>query len=261
MTYYYEYCKTKTNRIGRMLTAEELVGKTGFSSIYGFDERTSAFFREAGTTRGAKHFLVYADSLFMDFDDAVAECERVVNCILEEGLKVKVYSSGGRGQHVQVFHQPLFDKRVPYSHRAWVESKGFSVDFCLYSHGHILRLPNTRHEKTGGYKELILDEEGERFELPLIEKPIRCYNQRSSGDFDLVDFSSMLNWFCSNLPANGARNHRLFALAAGLLASGISSTATVELVERINECLPEPLEDEELGLLLESAISTVGGVD
>lgn len=258
MTYYFEHCRTRSNRTGRMLTAEELVGKTGFRSIYGFDEKTTAFFREAGSTKGAKHFPVYADTLFMDFDDAAEECERVVNALLEEGLKVKVYTTGGRGQHVEVYHTPVFDKRVPYSHRCWVESRGFRVDFCLYSHGHILRLNKTRHEKTGGYKELIFEQEGDTFELELIERPVRDFAQRGSGDFDIIDFANMLHWFSSNLPTNGNRNHRMFSLAAGLLASGVSGVAAVELVEKFNLCMEEPLEDEELGLLLESAVSTIG---
>lgn len=258
MTYYFEHAQTKSNRRAKMLTIDELETKTGYRSIYGFDEKTTAFFREAGSTKGAKHFPVYADTLFMDFDNAAEECERVVNALLEEGLKVKVYTTGGRGQHVEVYHTPVFDKRVPYSHRCWVESRGFRVDFCLYSHGHILRLNKTRHEKTGGYKELIFEQEGATFELPLIEKPIKTFNQRAAGDFDLTDFSSMLYWFSNNLPTNGNRNHRMFSLAAGLLASGISGTATVELVEKFNLCMDEPLEDEELGLLLESAVSTIG---
>ena len=259
MTYFYEYCRTLSNRTGNMITKEDLQGKTGFASIYGFDAQTSAFFREAGSIKGSKHFPVFADTLWMDFDNAEEECERVVNQLVSEGISCVVYTSGGRGQHVGVPHQPIFDRRLPYSQRVWVEGKKFKVDFCLYSHGHIFRLPNTRHAKTGNYKEIIFQYEGQPIELELIERPAKCYSGADSDEFLLTDFVDMLSWFSKNLPTNGNRNHRMFALAAGLLASGISPLATVELVSKFNEALSEPLEEEELTLLLESAVSTIGG--
>ena len=256
--FYYEHARTLVNRVGRMLTKSELSSATGFRSIYGFDTQATLFFREASTTKGAKHFKVFADELFMDFDDNPAECERVVNALLADGLGVEVWDTGGRGQHVVVRHQPLYSRHLPYSQKIWVKNKGFNVDFCLYSHGHIIRLPNTRHSKTGGYKTLVFSQEGTILDLPLIEAPVRAL-VGETGEFDPLEIVSLLSRFASRPPVNGERNHRFFALAVGLIAYGLEVATMEDLVRKFNDTIDEPLEEEELVLLLESAVTTLGG--
>jgi hypothetical protein len=242
-----------------MVPEEDLPSKRGFTSVYGFDAKTAGFFKDAGTTKGAKHFPVYSERLWMDFDNADAECEVVVNTAIERGLRVEVYDTGNRGYHVCLFHQPVFDKRLPYSQKAWIKDQKFNVDFCLYQAGHLLRLNGTRHEKTGRIKSLTFSQPGDIFELPLLDEPVRERRiSDTNGDFSISDFSNMLVWFTRNPPKNGERNHKCFSLAAGLLAAGVSVGAMTELVTLMNIELPDPIDDEELSRTLSSAVSTIG---
>lgn len=251
---FYEYCMTLANRTGKMLEKDQFDGKTGFRSVYGFEEATANFFRTAGTTKGAKHFAVYADELYIDIDNDDAAAERLASILQQMRLAFQIWISGSKGWHFHLKHQPVFGHNVPYSHKMWVKSLGIECDWSIYKAGGIFRLPHTRHAKTMKYKTLSFTAEGHDIVLPLVDLPPSARTYRDATDeFVLEDFIDLLSWVTRKKPKAGCRNQRLYALATGLLQCGLKPETCEDLVLNINESLDEPLEEEEVMLLLTSA--------
>jgi len=74
---------------------------------------------------------------------------------------VLIYFSGAKGLHVAVelVHNPPPSVGFPAVAKAFAENiaraAGVAIDLAIYDRNHIIRLPNTRHPKTGLYKRRI----------------------------------------------------------------------------------------------------------
>jgi hypothetical protein len=260
MIYYYEFCKTVSNRVACLIPKEELDGKTGFRSVYGYDDGTADYFREIGSVRGASNFHVFSNELIMDIDDNDTEAERIAKVLSDMEYAYEVWHTGNRGYHIRLEHAPIFDRRLPYSQREWVVGNKFNTDLCLYTQNHLIRLPRTRHAKTGKYKTLEHKSEGRMIEFPLIDKPIYAGSGASGeGEFDLNELAMIFNRMALNMPGKGERNHKLFALGMGILSCGLSEATVEDIVTRYNDSLPEPLDDQEITAVIQSACRTVRG--
>ena len=97
-----------------------------------------------------------------DLVEALADARRLVKAIAErypetEG-DVPVYFSGGKGFHVlvELAHNP--PPAVGFQHvcrtlaEALAARAGVKIDTAIYDVNHIVRLPNTRHPRTGLFK-------------------------------------------------------------------------------------------------------------
>ncbi len=100
-----------------------------------------------------------------DLVDALADARRIVTAIHErypelEG-KVPIFFSGGKGFHVllELAHTP--PPAVGFHHvarklaEALATRAGAKIDTAIYDANHIIRLPNTRHPRTGLFKRRI----------------------------------------------------------------------------------------------------------
>lgn len=258
--YLYELAYTTSNRVCRMVTRETLDTKTGFRSIYGFAKEACDYFRNIGSVRGAKHFSVFGDELFIDIDNNDEEAGRISDVLTEMGLGFSVYNSGGKGYHIVLKHQPIFDRNLPYSQKEWVRKQGFKSDMCLYTQNHLIRLPRTRHAKTGRYKELEHKVEGALIDLQLVQEPAKVYaNGSSDFEFSLEEFAGIISRIASEPPRPGERNNKMFSLCAGILSCGLKFSTVKDIVENLNSSFPDPLEDSELVTIFESAKQMIGG--
>ncbi len=100
-----------------------------------------------------------------DLVQALADARRLVGFIgqrypeLEDA--VPIYFSGGKGFHVlvELVHEPPSAVGFPRAARTFAESlaarAGVKIDTAIYDVNHIVRLPNTRHGRTGLFKRRI----------------------------------------------------------------------------------------------------------
>ena len=264
----YEVAHTKMNRVCRFLPKTELPQHTGYRSVYGFDDLAISYFEEVGSTRGCKNIVtaVYADEMLLDFDegvggyDAKAEAEKLWHWLVGHEYSFQVWDSGGRSIHFHIPHEPVWSKHLPYSHKCFMDRLGVKSDESIFQTGRLFRLPGTLHEKTLRKKTLLESAEGKLLVVPIIEEPPR---QRLQACFDgegVLHLATRLSMVANRPFQNGERNRKFFCLAMDVLSGGFSSDFCRELCEKVNdELLEEPLDEQELNMVIDSAIQSAGG--
>ena len=99
-----------------------------------------------------------------DLSAALADARRLVTFLRDrypEADDVPVYFSGGKGFHVlvELAHHPPPAVTFPAVARTFAENiaraAGVEIDRGVYDRNHIIRMPNTRHPKTGLFKRRI----------------------------------------------------------------------------------------------------------
>lgn len=137
----------------------------GFRSIVAYDDVVATEIRAQGRTANLRGQVVYADTLFMDFDGHDPHAFRA--WLLASGLAWEEYNSGNRSVH---FHIPLVPVAAPWvteAMRVWVKAAAPTADCSFYHPGGQYRLPGTYHTKRPGQrKELVAAGEGKALVLP-----------------------------------------------------------------------------------------------
>jgi hypothetical protein len=97
-----------------------------------------------------------------DVDQALADARRLVTAVVDRYPEleedVPVFYSGNKGFHVllPLSHRPPPSPEFPRHARAFAEmhaaDAGVTIDTGIYDVNRIVRLPNTRHPKTGRFK-------------------------------------------------------------------------------------------------------------
>ena len=100
-----------------------------------------------------------------DLDVALADVRRLVKAIHERHPEIEgtlpIYFSGSKGFHVlvELAHSPeptlRFNRVVRVLAEALAVRAGARIDTAIYNANHIIRLPNTRHSRTGLFKRRI----------------------------------------------------------------------------------------------------------
>lgn len=103
-----------------------------------------------------------------DLADSLADARRLVTSLYQRYPEtvgdVPVYFSGGKGFHVlvELAHNPRPSVGFQRTARAFAEllaaRAGVRIDTSVYDIAHIIRLPNTRHPRTGLFKRFIASE-------------------------------------------------------------------------------------------------------
>jgi hypothetical protein len=215
----------------------------GYASIYQFDEDAALDIKSTGMSRGFDRFDVYAESLTIDIDEGDVGLKAAEGRLSEYGYEV--WSSGGKGYHIVINHEPVFDKRLPYSHKRVVEELGIICDTSLYQPGRILSLPGRVHPKTKKKKEYIRSHEGKLLEFKLEEKP------KINFDFDGVDEDAStvfmrLADLTKYSPYKGQRHMTLWTLSRTMSKSGISYEDAIVMLQMINRMWKEPKDPAEV---------------
>ena len=122
----------------------------------------------------------------VDLAAALADARRLVMYLRQryDTDDVPVYFSGGRGFHVlvELAHNPPPAVTFPAVAKAFAEgiarAAGVAIDLAVYDRNHIIRLPNTRHPKTGLFKRRIDADDLLRLDI----EGIRRHAAHTSGD-------------------------------------------------------------------------------
>jgi hypothetical protein len=187
--------------------------------------------------------VVAADRVTLDIDNPDD-----INTVLEklDSLKLgyEVWDSG-RGYHVVIPHEMISDARLPYSHRCWVEQLGLPVDYSLYQHSRILRLPGAVNAKTGRRKQFVERVDGVKPTIELRSPPVFAFQP----DGGLKTIATVLNHFqrlALSEPLPGNRHTQIWSAARSACDAGLSSSATLEILTEVNNSWQHPKELNEV---------------
>lgn len=161
---YVRFCKSLNDK-GVLVQADELSdlidpNKDSYASTYYYNQKQYDQFKETGTIRGIKD--VVTDRIWFDFDSekdvslAQKDALTVIERLQKYGIKsnnIEVYFSGNRGFEVTVrFNRMLTPEQVQSLAINKFGKDLSTLDISLYDNSQILRLPFTRHQKSGLFK-------------------------------------------------------------------------------------------------------------
>ena len=139
-----------------------------YLSHYQFGPEMESHYKRNGGSVAGFNGPCRADWLLWDIDRAdlaaaLADARRLVMFLRQryDTDDVPVYFSGGKGFHVlvELAHNPPPSVTFPAVARTFAENiaraAGVAIDPAIYDRNHIIRLPNTRHPKTGLFKRRI----------------------------------------------------------------------------------------------------------
>ncbi len=130
-----------------------------YQSLYYYNQDQYETSQKTGSVKGIKD--VVTNKLLFDIDskdleNAKAETISVVSYLLGKNIapaQIEVYFSGNKGFHVLMtldsFFTPKEMKQVIINIQ---KERSFNTDPSVYDHSQILRVPGTRHQKSGLYK-------------------------------------------------------------------------------------------------------------
>jgi len=246
-TVYFEYCRTIADRIANMKPAEffDTLKDGGFRSVYGFSEETAHHIVMTSESRGFKRFEVYADTLFMDFDNQKEAAEKTIKTLRKLGVKFDVYTSGGRSVHLHIPHKPMWSKHLPHTHNVVASKISDKFDPTLYRHNSIFRLDCSVHSKSGNVKKLIRSFDGRLLTFSIVEKEEFDSSVISDGN---IPFDYLLNRMLTNMTivSEGNRHNTLFSLGLDLIDYGFSDETCLELLQAINSNFQDPKPESEV---------------
>lgn len=245
----YEYASQVQFRNGTFVPLTKIYNKTGFRSVYAY---LAQDVQGKTDSKGLSQYKPYSNTLPIDCDNEdVFIC--VLNAVREKKLMYRAWRSGGRGGHVELFHDWLGHYNLPKWHKKIATSIHLDVDVSLYRASSLYRLPNTVH-KNGNIKvifeealtgdKLVLPTEIELEELgayPKIELEIPNNSEyRSNAGFVFLRYSSL---FGSHVPC-GRRFWTLWSLGVNFIFAGYSWDTVQELLDKLNGSWSEPKDTE-----------------
>lgn len=135
-----------------------------YYSLFEYSQEGQDYYKNNGNSIAGYHGNVQSDKLFFDFDDkenpenAKKDAEKLLQMFDSQGINVsqsvKVYFSGCKGFHVVLHTNRVFNptqmKEVATITKEVLELE--TIDTVIYNTTRLIRLPNTKHEKTGLYK-------------------------------------------------------------------------------------------------------------
>lgn len=263
-TWYREWASSVKARKGRMLTLKALdtilkYHDPGYASVYMFKEEDAKLLSDAESSKGMKRFEVAADRITLDIDKGIDGLATVGRKLEKAGIAFDVWESGGKGYHIEIKHQFVSDKRVPYSQRAAVEallgSDVEQIDLTLYQHGRLLSLPGRVHPVTKKKKILLFKAQGRSIELTLVDEPVK-----EIANFSMTNDNSLLSAalfrvadLANTEPGKGQRHVSLWGAAKNLAEAGLDFDTTSGLISKVNESWEHPKPDTEVLQAVKSA--------
>ena len=222
----------------------------GFATVYKFTYDDAMQIRTNGSIRGFSSSVVTASAVTLDIDDP-KDIDQVTTKLDSLGLGYHVWDSG-RGFHVSIPHEVISDALLPYSHRCWVEQLDLPVDYSLYQHARILRLPGQVNPKTGRPKQFVRKVAGMGPTIPIIQKP--AFNFKPNGG--VTSITSVLNQLqrlaaCEPLPGN--RHTQLWSASRAAADAGLSFTTVLEILQEVGASWRNPKTPEEIELAVTQA--------
>lgn len=157
-----------------------------YVSLYRYEDRHYEQFKKTNSVAGIKD--VTTPKLLFDFDDAqniegakkdaIEVCARLVKNGIPED-KLRIYFSGNKGFHVEVFTNESLSRQEFYNIVANLAGDLKSFDHRINDEARIIRAPFTKHPKTGLHK------------IPLTLEDLTTWNMEdiSSNAIDVGDYN------------------------------------------------------------------------
>jgi len=114
MKYEHRAAKGRCGSAPKLKTKDSFSDLSGFISIFGFNDEVCDYIEGIRAMHGIGKFPLYADVLYLDFDDNPEGEQRTITKLKELGLSFKVYFTGNRGHHSHSPIEPM--ERVGLSH-------------------------------------------------------------------------------------------------------------------------------------------------
>lgn len=252
--WYKEWASQPSNRKGRMLPLSSFqnilkLRDTGYESVYYFSESDALKIKQNENSKGMNRLSVGSDRLMIDIDKGEDGLQAVGKILEDKGYGFKLYSSGSKGYHIELSHIPLYDKRLPYSHKHFLKSllgKAFEyVDPTLYQHGRLISLVGRIHPITRRKKVLIKEFPGKQVEIPIVDEPE--IESTFKAQIEPLSHALLKAFDASSIEPNiGQRHMVLWRVGKSLSEAGLSSDTTQEILEGINESWDNPKESKDV---------------
>jgi hypothetical protein len=231
----------------------------GFASVYAFSEQDALLVRERGHSRGLSEFSVWADRVAIDIDQGDEGLLPVLSILDAKGLGYEVWSSGGKGYHVFIPHEPIYSPHLPYSHLSFLRSIGVSCDETIYQHSRVLRLPGTVHLKTGKRKQFYMRKDGMQPTIPIVERPKFDFKPglgTKSFQSALMGAMSLI----TNPPptGQGKRHTLLWGVAKDFAEAGTPYLTALGVLLEVNRSWQKPKPVEKVELAVSQAYRQMG---
>lgn len=257
----YEY-RRNTKRSGPVMLKdyEDIQGRSGYISCYGFPKETSELIEEQKATYGLAELPLYSDLLYIDVDDDNATAWNIQAEIQRLGLTYSMFASGSPDSYH--FHLPTVPQTMvglPSLHLLWMKQtfgKDANVDFSIYKTSGIIKIAGAPHKKhPGAIKEFLRENTMDTLDLtdfsvkyePMLIKE-RDSSLTEDSKADILDM--WLNQACEE----GGRNIALYKRCVMAADLGLDKYAIEDLMRRWNNiwCYP-PISEREMLSTINSA--------
>ena len=133
----------------KLLSRAEADMKSGFRSIFGLGPDAVKQIELQGNGTNLGQFPLFCDNLILDFDNNEAAENRAEKKFVDRGFAYTKYFTGNRGHHFHIKIKPLYKVGLAPMFRAFTETHFPGVDSGVYKPLGMIRIPGTRHSKTG----------------------------------------------------------------------------------------------------------------
>lgn len=248
-----------TNILGRppnFYRSSELLSKQcAFASVYAVTVETAYAIETISQTAQGFKGVVWSQRLWVDFDNE--EAGKAAQIKLKElGYDYVVYHTGGRGIHIGILRDTQPCHTLPQQDKAWVSTNLAGADLSLYWHLHLIRLPGTKHERTGIPKTLIVSQRGRSLQLPILSQEERSEMGRIT---EQMKQGSIFTSFevVSNLAPTGDRK-QLVRLAAALKEhTEASLQEALWVIKEVNRGFNPPRDEKEVERIVRWAYNEI----
>jgi hypothetical protein len=195
----------------------------------------------------------------MDFDNGDATIWTDLSKIMDLGAPFRIYTSGGKGYHVEIHTEFMKGTHVPYSHKCFVESLGLKVDFSLYRHDRLLSNPGRVHPKTGLKKAVIFDMlVGTPLKIPEVI-PVKKAPVLENNDAHMLRQGiTRLNSALTTEPSIGDRHMLLWGISKDLRLAGLDFETVLNIMMEVNSAWTHSKEPAEVELAVSQAFDCFG---
>lgn len=157
---YYAEIRQHLSRVGppKFIPVKDLDQFTGHRGLYLYTQEQAAEITKRRSVKGLSELSVYADELFVEFDDNKEMSLYFYRYLRKQDAIFSIWDSGNRSQHFHIKIEPMEGAETPWSHKKWVEQNAPGADTALYHHAGSIRLPGTYHAKNpGSFKHILFN--------------------------------------------------------------------------------------------------------
>jgi hypothetical protein len=219
----------------RLVPLDEVGKHQGFRSVFAYEGEVAEYIRESKSTSGLRGLPVYADTLFVDFDNGPADV--LIALLQDRGIGYQLWHSGGRSQHLHIPIEPISGVWVPSALKRWMKKNAPGADLSFYHPAGMYRLPGTYHAKNVGQRKHLLDQRsGDKLVIHEPPTPQLHVPTATDSDFNVADLyaHSLIS------AAPGERQPRAWFLATKAFELGWDMEQVLEHLRWWNDTQCDP---------------------